>query len=400
MAWQLPSLQIPFISSWLGGDAVSPRIPQFILDTQHPWLSVHANDLSRVADPASALCTHINDPSPRNEIKREDAQVASSLDIPADLFYKLEIDNNRVGISRYGWKNARNRLAEMKACPRALQEVQQLKIDIYVYQDSPWGILGTESRLPPKALTAMFAEVLGSMKNLKKLNYMVRGTDENAAIAKAFIDSRTELSGVEQLTVNMAAPMLIDMCPSVTCLVAKRDILWQDYELKVDEVWMKAAGQLKGLKKLHLGDVVWKDGMVDLILKETPNIEELWVGSSRRVSRYPAPDERGKMLRDLVGALTALQNLKLLHLPWSSELELGFDGGPGCGNSYLEGGGEQYRLYVRSRGIAATELAGKIVQEVFPRLKGVYIGGHYGNFTTGADGEGVVTWEWTGRFDD
>lgn len=51
---------------------------------------------------------------------------AGDLKVPADLFHRLEINNARAGVSRYGWKNARDRLNEMKVCPRAPAEVREL----------------------------------------------------------------------------------------------------------------------------------------------------------------------------------------------------------------------------------------------------------------------------------
>lgn len=50
--------------------------------------------------------------------------------------------------------------------------------------------------------------------------------------------------------------------------------------------------------------------------------------------------------------------------------------------------------------INATERAGEIVRANVPRLKGVDVGGFYGNFTVGDDGGDLTVWPWTGRLED
>ncbi|GJD00720.1 hypothetical protein ColKHC_09545 [Colletotrichum higginsianum] len=57
-AWQLPSFRTPLVSSWLG-DASSPGMPQFGLDTEYPWLCAtpaHRPETdTRVTDPFHSL---------------------------------------------------------------------------------------------------------------------------------------------------------------------------------------------------------------------------------------------------------------------------------------------------------------------------------------------------------
>ncbi|KXH38447.1 hypothetical protein CNYM01_09583 [Colletotrichum nymphaeae SA-01] len=291
--WKLTSFQIPLtISSWLGSSNATPRVPQFLLDTGHPWLTTHARELSSLPDATSFIRTLPADKLHYQHdggvaIDDKSAQLRERLEVPADLFHPLEIRNVRAGVSRYGWKNARNRLNEMKACPRALAEARELTVNVYVHAGMGWQTLGdtwdtltAESRLPPKSLPALFSEFMGKMKNLGKVEWMVRGVDENAAIGKALIEDGTRLPGVTHLVTTMNAPWLIDACPSLTSLEAKRDdFVWGEAAHKRDVAWFAAAGRLKGLRKLDMGEVEWTGTMTDCVLRDTPHIEELHIGA-------------------------------------------------------------------------------------------------------------------------
>ncbi|KAI3549406.1 hypothetical protein CSPX01_02514, partial [Colletotrichum filicis] len=262
-AWELTSFQVPLIiSSWLGSSNATPRVPQFLLDTGHPWLTTHARELSSLPDATSFICTLSSDDAHSQyggkvAIKDESAKLRERLEVPANLFHRLEIRNVRAGVSRYGWKNARDRLNEMKTCPRALAEARELTVDVYVHTGMGWQTLGdtwdtltAESRLPPKSLPALFSEVMGKMKNLSKVEWMVRAAEENAAIGKAFIED------------------------------AKRDgFVWGEAAHTRNVAWFAAAGRLKGLRKLDMGEVEWTGTMTDCVLRDTPHIEELHIGS-------------------------------------------------------------------------------------------------------------------------
>lgn len=179
--------------------------------------------------------------------------------MPADLFRKLEINNDGPEGSCDGWSNTIERLKEMRACPRALKEVRELDVDVYVRERAPWNAL-------TEPLPALLNEVLGSMDNLEKLDWMIRGLNENAAIGEAFVQSGTRLGSVEELTANIFAPWLIDVCPSVKRLEARRDKSVRSprsHRKDTNEDWVKAAGRLKGLKKLHLGNIAWGSAMAE-----------------------------------------------------------------------------------------------------------------------------------------
>ncbi|KAK7444171.1 hypothetical protein Landi51_08722 [Colletotrichum acutatum] len=392
-AWELTSFQVPLIiSSWLGSSNATPRVPQFLLDTGHPWLTTHARELSSLQDAISFICKLSTDEAQSKDgggvaVDDKSGELRERLEVPADLFHRLEIRNTRVGVSRYGWKNARERLNEMKACPRALAEVHELTVNVWIHTGMGWQTLGdtwdtltAESTLPPKTLPALFCEVMGKMKNLSRIEWMVRGVDENAAIGKAFIEDGTRLPGVKHLVSTMNAPWLVDACPSLTSLEVKRDdFVWGEAAHTRDVAWFAAAGRLKDLRKLDMGDVEWTGTMTDRVLQDTPHIGEL---------------------HDLVKSLSLLPDLTQLHLPQSFQLNLGYDGGSMCGNAYMGENGADYRRSDMAQGLKATESAGKIVRQEFPGLNGVHVGAFYGDFMTDVEGEQVIVWDWTGRVDE
>ncbi|GKT61890.1 hypothetical protein ColTof4_02481 [Colletotrichum tofieldiae] len=220
-AWQLPSFQTPLVSSWLGGgggDASS--------STRDTRGSAHADELSQLSDPASFLCAPVDTPLPRHDLRGEDPQLSRGFDIPADLFHKLTLRNHCAIFSCDRWERAYDRLVEINACPRAIEEARWLRAETYL-ANSTSGDLGTESKhLRIKQLAALFVEVLGSMKGLKELDWVMKGSasrDVETAIAKAFSDSGAELRSVERLTTSTKSPWLIDACPSVIYLEASRD---------------------------------------------------------------------------------------------------------------------------------------------------------------------------------
>ncbi|KAJ0284087.1 hypothetical protein COL940_004279 [Colletotrichum noveboracense] len=338
--------QSPLLPSWRKADSASKaKIPQFILDTRHPWLTAHADELANLDDPYAVFCTPLKDVI---ALSNHDPECGhkwqlTGLDVPRDLFHSLEIDNNRVGVDRYGWPNARNRLLEMKNCPRALEEVRELKVDVYAHK--------AESVLPPDDLPGLFAEIMGEMKGLKKLDWTIRGWDENQAFRDEFQRQGVGLRSVEELRANMYASWIRDSTPRLRMLKATSDSSlfsepddWRELPL----VWLESLDKLKELKSLNLGNIRW-DKQVEMT---EPN------------------------------------------------LHLDFDGGPWCGNAYDGDGGARLWRQVRLDDIEATERAGLIFQDEIPDLKGLGVGDFWGNFTFDAQGTRTIDWPWTGRLEE
>ncbi|TDZ22808.1 hypothetical protein Cob_v004381 [Colletotrichum orbiculare MAFF 240422] len=370
IAWNPPSAnQIPLLPSWLGGTSKpvpTQHIPQFILDAESPWVYANAKDLASLGEEVVDLfCKPIT-------AQMEGADTGhTGLDggnVPPDFFRRLEIDNNRWGINRPGWENARDRLQELKACPRALEEVEELVVDVFVLDSGA----RQEPKLPPPEVLELFPEVLGMMKGLKMLQWNVRGEGENEVLGAAFKAAGTKVEALRRLTAGVNAAWLMEVAPGLELVTVKPDGVtsWSEEGRQRTEGWVRTAAGLEQLKGLDLGRVEWLDRMNEVLPEVLPDIEELWVGPL--AASYPTGfREDGDKLRNVTKSLASLSKLKKLHLPWSADLQLGFDGGPWCGNAYDGPEGAALWRRVRLADLNATQQAGEIVKANIPQLKGV-----------------------------
>lgn len=103
--------------------------------------------------------------------------------------------------------------------------------------------------------------------------------------------------------------------------------------------------------------------------------------------------------QDFANSLTRFPHLKTLELPDSSELHLGWDGGPWCGNAYDGPGGDALHRWVYHELAKATDLATSIVLKMLPNLEDLSIGGYGANITRDQRGEVNATYPWTGRIE-
>jgi hypothetical protein len=199
-AWQI--LQFPFN---LFGSPPS-KIPQFILDADHPWINENRPWLEQYPGVQHAL-DHHNSTLWTNP--------APSRAVPADLFRRLVIDNSKAGVSRHGWANAVARLREMKDCLAALHDVEHLYVDIYVH-DGPYSTL-QEASEPPAELPPLFADVLASMPRLAKLEWGIKA-DQTRVFEKAFGQRNLTLPSVQHLIPGAFSDYMVRMCPNLEVL--------------------------------------------------------------------------------------------------------------------------------------------------------------------------------------
>lgn len=202
LAWDLQQHISPLFTSDL-------RIPQFILDTRHPWLEENKKSLARLQNPTEALC------SLDSELRPTDG-TTETYTYPSDLFRYLEIDNNRAGVNRPGWRNAVLRLREMLACPAAMQDVESFNVRIYA-SDGSHGIGYPEMDNPPSELPNLFIEVLNSMPRLHKLEWNTFGKGDQV-FRKAFTEANMNLPSVRYLNLGVFNEFFVGMCPGVEIL--------------------------------------------------------------------------------------------------------------------------------------------------------------------------------------
>lgn len=115
-------------------------IPQTLLDAQHPWITKHRSVLERLPDCESFLYSPPGTKTPASQLQHYDASARPAptddelylhLEVPADLFTTLSIDNCYSYTRRAGWPNARHRLLELQRCPAAaLARVRSLDVKV------------------------------------------------------------------------------------------------------------------------------------------------------------------------------------------------------------------------------------------------------------------------------
>ena len=107
----------------------------------------------------------------------------------------------------------------------------------------------------------------------------------------------------------------------------------------------------------------------------------------------------------MLSLLAKLPNLTNLTLPTASELDLGFDDGPYCGNYYH---GEKGRAFGRSRVVehaSVVETAADMAVKALPALKSLTIGDTVVDLTRNREheDEGAIlsmAFPWTGRLEE
>ena len=201
-------------------------VPQFILDTRHPWILANQRKLERLPNAEAFLCS-----GPDSELNKstgiETETRGAELAIPPDLFNNLEINNNRAGISRPGWPNALERLGEIKRCQRALQQVKTLEIDIYVHSQefSDLYLRILEPSRPSEHLLSLFGDVLESMTNLETLKWGIRQEDTHF-FEEAFNLRNLTLPSIKHLEPGPSSHYLVGMCPNLERLENGGGSMW------------------------------------------------------------------------------------------------------------------------------------------------------------------------------
>lgn len=185
---QIPSrLRVPTIS----------KLPLFMHDLRHCWIKENIAWLERRPDPTHDLCV-------ASSALRNGGIEGHS--VPADLFARLDIDNNRAGINRQGWINMRDRLEEISECPVALQQVTYLYIDVYVHDD---GLMD-----PGKNIIQSLADVLSAMPNLKRLQWGIPA-QANRYFEEVFARRGLHLPSITHLVVSAFAQHMVSICSNV-----------------------------------------------------------------------------------------------------------------------------------------------------------------------------------------
>jgi len=237
-------------------------IPQFLLDTGHPWIVANQERLDNIPDAEAFLCTlsnTITNHSQQSEIVASDGY--GKFQLPTDLFQYLKISNGDHQDRRFAYPNAFCRLHEVQRCPRALHEVKFLDINIWVSDDKfamKW--YGAPEPKPIPELSTLFGDVLESMVNLETLKWVIH-SQYDTLLEKVFRARGLSLPSVKNLEVSKLAGYLISHCKNVESVEARNDYLFtgHGYQDKcgVGCPLLPALAAAPTIKRVALNGVRW-----------------------------------------------------------------------------------------------------------------------------------------------
>ncbi|GAB1319319.1 hypothetical protein MFIFM68171_09529 [Madurella fahalii] len=359
------------------------NIPQFILDARHPWIEANRQELERTPDVAAYLC-------------QVDPAFYIDNAIPPNLFQRLEINNNRAGIDRYGWGNALERLREIQSCPPALEGVETLDVDIFVHE-------GQEPENPSLDFVNLLADVLTSMPNLRAIVWDMP-CKQTPLFGEAFTSRDLKLRSVRNLTAGPFSEYLVPLCPNLETVTYSPKAWHCDWHVRRErpcprELLIKATTGNKDLTSfsMSVGSGIWSLDFLKEMLSAMPNLSHLAISGPLRVDGLGSSDER--VLKRYLEVLARFTNLRHLELPGTDDLALGFYGWADCGNAYFGAQGREYGRRTAKESAMTAEKAGLIAIEALPDLVNLSIGGSEANVTR-VDGAVELSWPWTGRMDE
>ncbi|KAJ8129534.1 hypothetical protein O1611_g4094 [Lasiodiplodia mahajangana] len=385
--------------NFLSHSSSQSRIPQFLLDSKHPWVIENQNKLRTLPNVESYLC------SPPKELAPDNGQetpggAEHGLDIPSDLFDNIEISNIGMDISRPGWPNLLLRLREISRCPAALSKVKNFATQNYFHNSEydDWDMKILEPAQMPREVLGLFAEALGNMTHLETLKL---GIPRSAAreFEEYFSSRGLILPSVKRLELDVGSHFLVRMCPNITVLET-----WREYSGGDAVALLQATLFTPNLTRFAMmPSMGWTTSLIeDLVGTYMPGLQSLalWGGLNGAIE-YPAfSDRKATTLKGVLQILGSLQNLTHLELPDASSLNVGWDGGPFCGNAYFGPGGREYERQVEQEGLEAVDRAAAAVIETIPRLTNFTIGPYQPNITRYENGTLRASFPWTGRMDE
>jgi hypothetical protein len=251
-------------------------IPQFLLDTQNPWIIKHLSVLERLPNVESFLYSPPGTKyrTPTSQLQHHDAAATAAptddnldsplslhLEVPGDLFNTININNNLGHTRRAGWPNARLRLLELQRCPAAaLARVRNLEVEVWVHcgmsagsddlEAEEWQDLeGPES----DELLDLFASVLTAMTGLKRLRWAML-PEFARQIQEGLVDGRgLRLPLVSRLEVAPFCEYMVDACPNVEVLEGEKlMIVTRDKNRKYVEMLVEASAKLPKVKEFSM----------------------------------------------------------------------------------------------------------------------------------------------------
>jgi hypothetical protein len=258
--WELPAT---FQKMFKVGS--TPTIPQFILDTDHPWIQDNKGWLSSHRNVERELCSKVS------SLWRDGAHGQT---LPKDLFARINIDNNKAGISRQGWKNAAARLEELKICPAALEDATELYVDIYVHDSMYADFSERESTMPPSSLPKMFVDTVASIPFLERLSFGVSARS-TPAFEAAFAEANITLPSIKYLVPGAYSEWLIPRCPNLKFVQAGSYFdhwSWNHYEPELEKIYQPLPAVINALIGMPVQELNLRASWTPELLESMPHL--------------------------------------------------------------------------------------------------------------------------------
>ncbi|KAL9114648.1 MAG: hypothetical protein Q9227_001326 [Pyrenula ochraceoflavens] len=255
---------------------------------------------------------------------------------------------------RGDWNYAFQRLEEMRYCPALTTYTKTFKFDLFVDSDEP----------PPHKLPSALAETLGRLSNLEK--FVLRIPDQHSEVFEVAMKD-VRLPNVHTLVVGPFCEYAISLCPNTTTL-STNGWAWRHsdrggWQQNQTMRLIRAAAAAEKLTDFNI-DGTFEECHLEAILENTPQITHLGtVGGDFDSS-----------IHSYLPALSKFENLTHLYLSDASQMGVGWDGGPWCGNAYMGPGGDELLRQVQADGREAEAKVANLVFPEIPGLKELWIG--------------------------
>ncbi|KAF5011190.1 hypothetical protein FDECE_2676 [Fusarium decemcellulare] len=396
--WKVVTLadsSIKFVNRLPGASRLThtPRTPQFILDTNHPWVYEHLELLEGLSSYDGLYNLGLNSDPVLGKV-------------PEDLFKSLSIDGskNESGLDGvFGWLNADSRLREILDCKTALDTCESFRISIErnPCRGSALGDLLWEPTSPPRHLPGLLADVLSSMTNLEKLEFI--STSYQASTVQLFETEFRKrglvLSTIKSLVLGPNTHFLIGMCPNLKSLDSCKGYPWYPRMLSEGSERhdfinaTKTAPQLEEFG-MHMR---WNATDLEQLLENMPQIKTLRLnGMISRIDSHIYCYCEGlpltkKKIKNIASTLGRFPNLTTLYLPQSFGTSP-FQSGP-AGSKFgpRSASGTQTRRRVTRLAMWMIDEVSKMIIAEAPNLKKLVIG----NLSSILIYKGKVFWPWT-----
>ncbi|KAI1809754.1 hypothetical protein GGS20DRAFT_595671 [Poronia punctata] len=343
-------------------------IPNFI-DRNHPWFDHNHGPLRELFNFTSYLC----------DVSRSIPYSLERDPLPDDLFNHIQI----------GWDDGWDSVEEIIQCEAAMQGAKSFKIEL--------------PEVPPPPILDQVGDMLGNMTGLETLQWALEsGSDQY--FEERFLDRGLVLPSVKTLDLTRSGLFLLGMCPNVSELEGR------DIKGLLEEPIPFAPAVTRSAFEAS-----WSGSMVRNLVSSLPSIQGLGLlGRMATAKSYGDDldfvdeteegndnwDYTGSGLEEALQPARSLANLTHLELPWAMNLDVGFSGGPGCGNVYFGPDGLKYERLMMRDGLKAIRRAASLTLEILPSLKGLRIGDTDVTIMRHDNGTLGLSFPWTSRIDE